>query len=193
MTTDGSRTQRRLNPSLCISPASAPGPMWSTSPQSTTTPNRRRTSVRRVIDLGARGRVRGSELPGQHGPEDVRADRGEGEEPVHMPDEGKRQDEHRKVATDEAVEDRLDMAPPFGMKSFPHPGRLLDHHERRDVAEHREPSQEQGYGPPIVLIGRPGDAGIESDMDDIIENDIQLLAEGRLHELEPRDFSVTAV
>src|SRR3989442_13693596 len=30
-------------------------------------------------------------------------------------------------------------------------------------------------------------------MDDVIENDVQLLAEGRLHELEPRDFSVTAV
>src|SRR5256712_13163721 len=30
-------------------------------------------------------------------------------------------------------------------------------------------------------------------MDDVIENDIQLLAEGRLHELEPRDFSITAV
>src|SRR2546425_7079376 len=30
-------------------------------------------------------------------------------------------------------------------------------------------------------------------MDDVIENDIQLLAEGRPDELEPRDFSVTAV
>src|SRR2546422_9871722 len=30
-------------------------------------------------------------------------------------------------------------------------------------------------------------------MDDVIENDVQLLAEGRLHELEPRDFAVTAV
>src|SRR5437879_7757155 len=86
------------------------------------------------------------------------------------------------------------MAPSFGMKSFPHPDRgLLNHHERRDIAEHREPSQEQGDGSPIVLIGRPGNAGIESDMDNVIENDIQLLAEGRLHELEPRDFSVTAV
>src|SRR5207302_2112359 len=97
--------------------------MWSTRPQSTATPNRRRTSARRVIDLGARGPVRGSELKGQHRPEGVRADCGQGEEPFHVPDEGKRQDEHRKVAADEAVEDRLNMAPPFGMNSFPHRGR----------------------------------------------------------------------
>src|SRR5438874_13260167 len=109
--------------------------MWSTSPQSTATPSRRRTRVRRVtfLGLGACGVTRRSELPGQHGPEDVRADRGQGEEPFRMPNEGTRQDEHRKVPAGEAVEERLDRAPPFGIKSFPHPDRLLDHYERRDV------------------------------------------------------------
>src|SRR5439155_21300790 len=167
--------------------------MWSTSPQSTATPSRRRTRVRRVTLLGACGCTRRSELPGQHGSEDVRADRGQGDEPFRMPDEGTRQDEHRKVPAGEAVEERLDSAPPFGIKSFPHPDRLLDHYEGRDVAEHREASQDQGYGPPRVPVCGPGDAGIEREMDDVIENDIQLLAEGRLHELEPCDFSVTAV
>src|SRR2546428_8349025 len=72
--------------------------MWSTSPLSNAPPNSRRTSVRRVIVLDVGGRVRGSELESQHGPKEVRADRGQGKEPVHTPDEGKRQDEHRKVA-----------------------------------------------------------------------------------------------
>src|SRR2546428_6780745 len=146
--------------------------MWSTSPLSNAPPSSRRTSVRRVIVLDVRGRVRGSELEGQDGPEEVRADRGQGEEPFHAPDEGKRQDDRGKVAADEAVEDRLDKAPPFRRKSFPHPGRSLDDHERRDVAEHREPSQEQGHGPPIALKGRPGDAGVQGKMDDVIESNV---------------------
>src|SRR2546429_2073970 len=77
--------------------------MWSTSPLSNAPPSSRRTSVRRVIVLDVRGRVRGSELEGQHGPEEVRADRGQREEPVHTPDEGKRQDDRGKVAADEAI------------------------------------------------------------------------------------------
>src|SRR5207245_8505412 len=180
-TIEGSMTQTIFQPSFRISPARVARAMWSTSPLSNAPPSSRRTSVRRVIGLDVRGRVRGAGLEGQHGPEEVRADRGQGEEPFHAPDEGKHQDDCGKVAADEAVEDRLDKAPPFRRKSFPHPGRSLDHHERRDVAEHREPSQEQGYGPPIVLKGRPGDTGVESNMDDVIEHDIQLLAEGRLH------------
>src|SRR5712691_112839 len=145
MTTDGSRTQRRLNPSLCISPASAPGPMWSTSPQSTTTPNRRRTSVRRVIDLGARGRVRESELEGQHGPEDVRADRGQWEEPFHMPNEGKRQDEHRKVSADETVQDGFHAPTAMGIQNVPDLEGSLHHRKRGRVPNDRQPPQRDRY------------------------------------------------
>src|SRR5207249_12190877 len=115
--------------------------MWSTSPQRTATPSRRRTRVRRVTPtlpspmthcnqgaMGTPGEGKGgwrilaeeslsrTELPCQHGPEDVRADRGQGEEPSHMPDEGARQDEHRNVPAGEAVEERLDRAPPCGTK-----------------------------------------------------------------------------